>query len=827
MAVVPSEVEMVVRHVLRVEGAVQGVGFRPFVYRLASSLDLSGFVGNDNRGVFIEVEGSPARLEVFSRRLRDEAPPLSRIERVLRSVEDPVGVPGFAIVDSRGVGRAGAPGSVDTVETVDAKMTPDASVCSECLAEMADPNDRRFRYPFINCTNCGPRFTIIRRMPYDRPNTTMAGFEMCGPCRHEYLDPMDRRYHAQPVACAECGPRIWFEPVGAPDSDRADGANGADGADEGGGRGRIEGTDAVLAVVQRALAGGKIVAIKGLGGFHLACDAASPEAVAELRRRKQRPDKPFAVMVADIEAAKALAMVGEAEAAALTGVERPIVLLEQAGSGAALGFEASPGPRPSVTRAVNPGSPLIGLVLPYTPLHHLLFARVPGANADPPSALVMTSGNLSDEPIAYENDDARERLAHIADCWLFHDRPIHVPCDDSVVRMGGGRVIPIRQGRGHAPLSVRMPAKVPALLAVGGELKNTFCLASGRNAWVSQHIGDMGSIETLAAFERSTTQFSDVYNVVPDLVAADRHPGYQTRRWAEKRSAFSPAGPSLINHHHAHVAAAMAEHDLPPDARVIGVAFDGTGYGDDGAIWGGEVLLAGYGSYERRYHLSYVPLPGGDAAIRKPYRAALAHLWAAGVEWTADLPPVAAAPAAELPALERQLELNFHCVPTSSMGRLFDAVSSIVGLRHTVSYEAQAAIEMEFAAASSGNERPYRLPLSPDSSDRTIDVGGLIRAIVNDVRAGVPAAAIAIGFHRCVAQLIADLAVNVRAETGEKAVVLTGGVFQNALLDRLAVDALTEEGFKTLTHRVVPCNDGGLALGQAAIAGYRSLLGGA
>jgi hydrogenase maturation protein HypF len=658
-------------------------------------------------------------------------------------------------------------------------VSPDVAVCDDCLAEMLDPADRRWRYPFTNCTNCGPRFTITRRLPYDRPHTTMAGFALCADCAAEYHDPADRRFHAQPIACAACGPRLWFEDH----------------------HGTItEGTDAALAKAQEALSRGGIVAIKGLGGYHLACDATSAEAVAELRHRKRRADKPLAVMVAGLAMAQTLARIDPAEAALLTRPERPIMLLRRL-------------PDTVLAEPVAPHTASLGVLLPYTPLHHLLFRAVPDHDTTRPTVLVMTSGNLTDEPICFDDADARSRLDQIADAWLIHDRPIHVPCDDSVVRLADdGEELPIRRSRGYAPLPFPLPFEVTPLLAMGGEVKNTFCLASGRHAWVSQHIGDMGSLETLAAFERSTAQFGDIYRVQPESTAADAHPGYQTHRWADE--ADRPV--ALVQHHHAHLAAVMVEHGVPADERVIGFAFDGTGYGNDGAIWGGEVLIAGYDGFERAAHLRYVPLPGGDATIRKPYRAALAHLWAAGIDWAPDLPPVRHASITECDVVRRQLERDVHCVPSSSMGRLFDAVSSLLGVRHEASYEAQAAMELEWIAEGHERQaRPYRFALTDDE----IDPGPVLGALVKDIRAGYPVGAMAAGFHRAVAVLIAETATRLRAATGVDRVALSGGVFQNVLLVALAKEALAEHDVIVLTHRLVPPNDGGLALGQAAVAG--------
>jgi hydrogenase maturation protein HypF len=667
-------------------------------------------------------------------------------------------------------------------------VSPDIAVCDDCLSEMWDPADRRFRYPFINCTNCGPRFTITRRLPYDRPNTTMAEFQMCSDCLREYEDPKDRRFHAQPVACPRCGPRVWFE-----DSSHLRIGPGADGD-----------TDRVIAASQLALERGEIIAVKGIGGYHLACDATSEAAVSELRRRKNRPDKPLAVMVGCLADARRLADMDSDEAQLLSSPQRPVVLLKAEANG-------------QLALSVAPDNPFVGIILPYSPLHHLLFHAVPGEPAQVPRALVMTSGNLSNEPICYEDSDARDRLEAIADAWLAHDRPIHVPCDDSVVRIESRQEAPIRRSRGYAPLPIRMPFEVLPMLATGGELKNTFCVASGSDAWLSQHIGDMGSVETLKAFEGSTHQFCDLYAVHPEVLVSDAHPGYQVRRWADDHDDGHAA---LVQHHHAHIAAAMVENSVGPDERVIGFAFDGTGYGTDGAIWGGEVLVAGYRGFDRAAHLRYVPLPGGDAAIRKPYRSALAHLRSAHIDWSADLPPVQFATEGELRVIDRQLERNFQCVPTSSMGRLFDAVSSLLGVRHTVSYEAQAAIELEAIAVDHlGSARDYEFDIAEDELDQS----PVLRGIVSDLSAGFPVGAIAAGFHLSVARLIGDCAEQSREATGIELVALSGGVFQNLLLVRLARAELESRGFCTLTHRVVPPNDGGLALGQVAVAcGIRS-----
>ena len=728
---------------VRVSGLVQGVGFRPHVHRLATELGLVGFVGNDTEGLFIEVEGCREATEEFVRRLGKDAPVAARVDEVATWPIAAHGGTGFAIAES----RVGGP-----VQTF---VSPDLATCADCFSELFDPVDRRARYPFINCTNCGPRFTITLSLPYDRPNTTMRGFALCGACAEEYHDPASRRFHAQPIACPDCGPRLWLEhPSGS---------------------GPVAGTDAAITAAQAALARGEILAIKGLGGFHLACDARSDAAVARLRERKHRFGKPFAVMTRDLYLAQTLAHIDPAEAALLTSAQRPIVLVRRRTNPA----------EGAISALVAPGNPRLGLLLPYTPLHHLLFAPVPGTDpaARVPDVLVMTSGNVSDEPICYENGEARRRLGTIADAWLLHDRPIHVPCDDSVLQIDqdDGGELPLRRSRGYAPLPVRLPFAVPPTLAVGGELKNTFCLATGHDAFMSQHIGDMGSLETWRAFDRTTGQLAGLYAIRASRVAADAHPGYQTKRWAEESSGRPVVE---IQHHHAHIASVMAEHGEPAQARVIGLAFDGTGFGTDGTIWGGEVLVAGYGECARVGHLKTVPLPGGDAAVRRPYRVALAHLWAAGIEWAVDLPPVNAATPAEQAALQRQLEGGLGCVATSSMGRLFDAVSSLLGLRHEASYEAEAALCLEWAATASLDRGIPPPPYRFDMTECEFDPSPVLHALVADLRRGTDTGAMAAGFHAAVARVVGDVAVAQRERTGIGVVALSGGVFQNTLAAR-------------------------------------------
>jgi hydrogenase maturation protein HypF len=762
-----------VRQRFTVTGVVQGVGFRPFVHRIATELGLTGFVGNDSGAVFLEVQGPGPRIDEFRRRLRAEAPPLASISAVhIVDVDaDRLCDSGFRIVESQPVAGATSP------------IPPDIAVCDECIAELFDPSDRRYRHPFVTCTNCGPRFTIIRTLPYDRPTTTMSAFAMCKRCAAEYHDPADRRFHAQPIACPDCGPSLWFTAH----------------------NGQVAGSDAALGATQQALAAGAVVAIKGVGGYHLACRVDDEAAVVALRTRKARGAKPFAMLVRDLNIARRYAHLNDTEAAVLSSPARPIVLLRRRHDA-------------PLAEAVAPRSPLVGLMLPYSPIHHLLLAPVPGVHAPVPHSLVLTSANRSDDPICFTEDDAVQRLPPLCDALLDHDRPIHVPCDDSVVRVVDDRELPIRRSRGYAPLPVDLGRDGPAVLAVGGELKNTFCLTDGGRAYLSGHIGDMETLETLKAFERAVGQLSEIRHE-PVRLAADLHPGYHTRTWAERRAGDRPL--DLIQHHHAHVVSLLAEHGRLGEP-VIGVSFDGTGYGCDQTIWGGEILKLGPDSHRfaRVGHLLAVPLPGGDAAVRNPWRMALSQLWMAGIDWTPDLPPIAAATPAELRLTRSQLESGTGCVPCSSMGRLFDAVASLLGVRQRIDYEGQAAIELEALAESMGDTAgpKLRLAVRPDG---VIEPAGMWRVMVSSLRAGVPPAVLAAEFHRAVAGAVTEA---VRKVAGPVQLVgLTGGVFQNVLLLRGCRQRLQQAGFEVLTHHAVPPNDGGLALGQAAISALTAL----
>ncbi|MDQ6750354.1 MAG: carbamoyltransferase HypF [Actinomycetota bacterium] len=750
----------------RVEGTVQGVGFRPFVYRLASELDLAGFVLNDTRGVLLEVEGADSAVERFLERLVAEPPPLARIERVRPEELAAEGAPGFEIVHSDATGEASAP------------VSPDSATCADCLAELRDPADRRHRYPFINCTNCGPRFTIVRGVPYDRPLTTMAGFELCERCRAEYEDPLDRRFHAQPNACPDCGPTARL-------------------IDSGGTVLEAAGGDAVRGAAE-ALVSGRIVAVKGLGGYHLACRADDETAVAALRARKHREDKPFALMAPDLEFARGLVDLTDGEVAVLTGPERPIVV--------ARGREDA-----RVADAVAPRSHDLGVMLPYTPLHHLLLA-------DAGTTLVMTSANLSDEPIAYRDDDARSRLGAIADLFLLHDRPIHMRTDDSVVRAasaGRGEPMLLRRSRGYVPAHIGLPvaASRPSL-ACGAELKSTFCLAKGERAWVGHHIGDLQNFETLQSFAEGIAHFEALFAVAPEVVAHDLHPDYLSTRYALEREGVDHVG---VQHHHAHLAACLAEHGETGPA--VGAIYDGTGYGLDGTVWGGELLVGGLDGFERAGSLRPVRLPGGDRAVREPWRMACAWLADALGE---ELPARPAALAEAVDELRwRQIASLAHsglAAPvTTSAGRLFDAVAALCGIRAVVNYEGQAAIELE-AAADPLERGAYPIALVEATDRLILDPREAVAGVAREVAAGEPVAAIAARFHHGMADATARACAELAESRGLDTVVLSGGVFQNRLLLERTTTRLEEASLRVLRPVRLPANDGGIAYGQAAVA---------
>ena len=756
---------LVVRERLRVHGVVQGVGFRPFVHTLATELHLAGWVGNDAAGVLLELEGPPGAIAELHRRLMADAPRLAVVDGLTVEPLDLCGTTGFVIAESAAPGAAAGAGSFHAL------VPPDVAACDACLAEIADPDDRRYRYPFGNCTDCGPRLSVITATPYDRVRTTMAGFVLCAACAAERADPADRRFHAEPTACPDCGPELAL--------------------------GALRGQDA-LAEARWLLAGGAIVAVKGLGGYHLACDAADEVAVAELRRRKHRPHKPFALLVADLDAARSLVHVDTAEAAALTSAARPIVLL-RARSGA------------PVAPSVAPHLDELGVQLPSTPLHVLLLGAT--GDAPGPRTLVLTSGNLSDEPIAFTDEDARSRLAGQADAFLTHDRPIHLPVDDSVVRVVDGTATVLRRSRGYAPLPVRLARAVRPVLAVGGDLKAAVCLVAGTDAWPGPHVGEAGSVEGAAALERSARHLVDLLRVRPEVVACDAHPGYASVRLAERLAAHWDVPLIRVQHHHAHVASALAEQRV--DSPAIGVALDGTGHGCDGTTWGGELLVVHPAGTARRVgHLRAVLLPGGDAAVRRPARSALAHLHAAGVRWTPDLAPVADCTDVELGVVARQLETGFGCTSTSSVGRLFDAVAALCGVRQDVTYEAQAALELE---ALSRREEPATYLF--DVAGGVFDATPVVRAVVADLRAGVAPGVVGARFTASLAAAVVEVVAAVARAEQLDVVALSGGCFANTALLRTTRSGLAAHGLRVVTHQHVPCGDGGLSLGQAVVAG--------
>ncbi len=753
-----------VRTAIRVEGIVQGVGFRPFVYAAATGLGLSGFVGNDVDGVFVEVEGSAAAVGEFLVLLERDPPPLARIERVTIRAVLPTGSTSFAIAASDQGGPRRTLVSADT------------ATCADCLRELADPADRRFGYPFINCTNCGPRFTIVRDVPYDRPLTTMAPFAMCERCAAEYQDPADRRFHAQPTCCPACGPRLTLR----------DAAGRA-----------LPGEP--LAGAAELLGAGQVLAVKGLGGYHLAVDAACEPAAAALRARKHREDKPFAVLVADLAAARRLGQVEAADADLLASASRPIVLLPRR-------------PGAPVAAATAPGNRQLGVMLPYTPLHHLLIRAAA-------RAIVLTSGNVSDEPIAYHDDDALQRLGGIADAFLTHDRAIHIRTDDSVARTFRGRPMLIRRSRGYVPEPVTVPRPFPRpVLACGAELKNTFCLAKEDRAFVSHHIGDLENAETLRSFTEGIEHFRRLFDIAPQVVAHDLHPEYLSTKYALD---LAQVDLEPVQHHHAHIASCLADNGAA--GPVIGVAFDGTGYGADGTIWGGEFLIADLARYERGGHLAPVPMPGGAAAIRQPWRMAAAYLETASPGAAPDRLDVMRRNQARWPAVVAMAQRGVNSPLTSSAGRLFDAAASILGVRDTINYEGQAAIELE-QLADPGETGAYPARIEPGEGPFQACGADLLQAILDDLTDGVPAPVIAARFHHGIAALIEAGCLLLRERTGLDTVALSGGVFQNTLLLHATVARLEAHRFTVLVHSRVPCNDGGISLGQAVIAGARDPL---
>jgi hydrogenase maturation protein HypF len=747
---------------LGVTGLVQGVGFRPFVYRLAQSHNLAGWVRNTSRGVEIEVEGPPASLDLFIGQLSQEAPALARVERVISEEVAPLDQETFEILESESL-----PGT-------EAFIPPDVGLCADCAREIQDPGDRRYKYPFTNCTNCGPRFTLIRQVPYDRPQTTMAVFEMCPDCRREYEDPGDRRFHAEPTACPACGPHVWLEYQGELWEHE------------------------VVPTASRLLRDGKILAVKGLGGFHLACDARNDEAVKTLRDRKGRQEKPFALMVRDLDEAARVCEISDLERSLLLSPERLIVLCQRRASG-------------GISPRVAPGNNYLGLLLPYTPLHLLLMDQ-----ASP--ALVMTSGNLSEEPLVFTNEEAREKLAGLADAFLMHNRDIHVPCDDSVVRpLPDGTVIPLRRARGYVPYTISLPIEAPEILGLGAEQKNTFCLAWGQTALMSQHIGDLDTLETFEYYQLAIRHFEALSRKRPRILAHDLHPHYLSTHYALEQENVQLLG---VQHHHAHVAACLAENERLE--KCIGLALDGTGYGPDGSVWGGEVLVADLESFTRVGHLAPLRLPGGEAAIRNPTRMAIAYLFAVYGE---NIQEMAQKLGLSFPDLEwrvllKQLATGWHSPVTTSAGRLFDAVSAALGVCRQRTYEGQPALELEMAV-DPGEHDFYPAEVQQDGETLVLDTLAIFRSAVEDRLTGQNNAIIAARFHQSLVEGLTQMCVMLRERTGLNLIALSGGVFQNGLLVTGLKTSLEQQGFEVLTHKLTPPNDGGISLGQVAIAAAR------
>jgi len=769
------------RVLVKVRGIVQGVGFRPFIYQLAGRFGLNGWVRNQSDGVEIEVAGPAGSVRNFIGSISSEHPPLARIVKVETTELPYQDLEGFRIISSR------------ALQSRSTLISPDVCTCRDCLRELFDSQDRRFRHPFINCTNCGPRYTIIKDIPYDRDKTTMAQFKMCPECRREYDNPLDRRFHAQPNGCRECGPQIWLEDAQ---------------------RNIIAARGDALVKTATLLDSGSIISIKGLGGFHLAVKATDQAAVSRLRSRKIREEKPFAVMFPELEEIRRYCYLNREEEDLLTSPARPIVVLAKRPDGAA----------PVIAESVAPKNRNLGVFLPYTPLHFLLFENAPYR------ALVMTSGNQSDEPIVMSNTDARSRLNGIADYFLFHDREIYMRCDDSVTRVLGGHARPMRRARGYAPLPVFLRDPVPPVLGAGAELKNTVCLTRGREAFLSQHIGDLENLETLRSFEHSIAHLERILEIEPRLIVHDLHPDYLNTQWALKRQDLPKMA---VQHHHAHIAAVMAERGL--EGPVIGLALDGSGFGTDGTIWGGEILRVDKLGFERLGHFRQVLLPGGSKAIKEPWRTALSYLWSIGPDDVesryAELLQGAGSRKQEAGSGDRgsgnariilqMLSRRLNCPETSSCGRLFDAAAALCGIRLCVNYEGQAAIELEQAIEPDDGHYEGGLETSRDCI--LIDQFPIIEALIEDVRRGVPVGRIAARFHNGVIKILREAAVIAAERTGVNRIALSGGVFQNAYLSERLEGDLVKMGLEVYVHIEVPANDACISLGQAWIGAQKML----
>lgn len=745
-----------------IKGIVQGVGFRPFIYNLAQKNQLNGWVRNTSSGVEIEISGTKKQIENFLNAIDRDSPPLSRIDSINSKAINRLNTSDFQILSSQ-------PNAGEFMP-----ISPDTSICQDCYNELFDPQNPRFRYPFINCTNCGPRFTIIKDIPYDRPNTSMEVFSMCDYCEKEYLDPINRRFHAQPIACPECGPEVQFIQNGE----------------------IIAKKEGAIVKARQTLKNGGILAIKGLGGYHLACDATNQKSVKNLRSRKKRSDKPFALMAFNLDLIKNHCEVNPHEQQLLQSQTRPVILLD----------------KKSISKIVDevaPNQSTFGFMLPYTPLHYLLLEPA----KEFPDVFIMTSGNISEEPIAYLDNEAINRLDEIADAFLVHNRPIHMRIDDSVIRIIRSKPYILRRARGYAPDSIQLPFHTQDIFAAGAELKNTFCLAREKYAFLSHHIGDLENLETLSSYKEGIKHYEKLFRVKPKLIACDLHPDYLATGYAVERSEKENLPLVFIQHHHAHLASVLADNLWDSENNVIGLCYDGTGYGTDGAIWGGEVLVGNYQKYQRRFHLKYTPLPGGDLAVRTPARMAMSYLWTNDIPWETIFPCVSALCMEERTVLRLQLEKSLNSPKTSSMGRLFDAAAAFMGGRQKVNYEGQAAIEME-AFADKNESGSYPLLLSND----IIDTKPLWQAMVKDLHSGISKETMAGRFHNSIADISVSICKTIREQTGENTVALSGGVWQNKVLLLNTIYKLQEENFQVLWHQKVPPNDGGIALGQICIA---------
>ena len=755
---------------IHINGIVQGVGFRPYIYNLAIEHQLNGWVCNSANGVDIEVTGDSDSIHEFLQEIPQSTPPLAQIDSMETNEIELENFTGFNIIPS--INKA-----TDFIP-----ISPDVAICENCLKELMDPKDRRYRYPFINCTNCGPRFTIIKEIPYDRPFTTMADFEMCSNCQAEYENPQDRRFHAQPIACPDCGPMVWFE-----------NRTGQ----------KLAENDQAIYFARQYLKEGKIIAIKGLGGFHLACDATNSDSVRKLRERKHRTDKPFALMAPNVETIRQFADVSNPAIALLTSPQAPIVLMPK--------IEGT-----KIVDSIAPHQSNLGFMLPYTPLHQLMIEP----ELDFPSALVMTSGNHSEEPILHENIKAREGLSTLADGFLLHDRPIHIRIDDSVLSIIENKPYPIRRARGYAPNPIRLTQSVPQILAVGPQMKNTFCLTREKYAFLSHYIGEMENWETYKDFQKSIEHYERLFRINPEIIAHDMHPDYLSTRYANERASEGKLPTVPVQHHHAHLAAALMENKLPPEEYVGGLIFDGTGYGSDGTIWGGEVLIGNCQSFDRLYFLKPVPLPGGDVSIQKPARMALSTLWSYKLDWEENLPPVQALNPVERALLKEQLEKKINTPLTSSMGRLFDVVSALLGVRETITYEAQAAIELESLVDQ--QEFGY-YPFEIEGQE--INLRSMLSRILEDINNQVSKPSISARFHNTIAQISLSMSAQIEKEHQIDHIVLSGGVWQNLTLLRKTLSLLRKNGYHPIIHHQMPPNDGCVAFGQAMVAAYRYQIG--